>query len=123
MRRRDRADPRPAGIDEICGCQHPEDDHDEAGCTHTSVERGRLVGSTIPHWPSILDGLRFRWSAADGIDLTTGIAVPVRAYVESHKLIEKTYTMQAGYPGFDRAVLGPQCANSRTGHDSDLQRP
>ena len=60
VRRRDRADPRPAGIDEICGCQHPEDDHDEAGCTHTSVERGRLVGSTIPHWPSILDGLRFR---------------------------------------------------------------
>ena len=42
------------------GCQHPEDDHDEAGCTHTSVERGRLVGSTIPHWPSLLDGLRFR---------------------------------------------------------------
>jgi hypothetical protein len=49
--------------------------------------------------------------------------VPVRAYVESHKLIEKTYMMQASYPVFDRVVPGPQCANSRTGHDSDLQRP
>ena len=42
----------------------------------------------------------------------------MRAYVESHKLIEKTYTMEAGYPRFDRAVTGPQCANG-----PDLQRP
>jgi hypothetical protein len=39
--------------------------------------------------------------------------VSVRADVESHKLIEKTYTMQASYTWFDRAVTGPQCANSR----------
>jgi hypothetical protein len=64
--------------------------------------------STIPNWPATQGGLRFRWSSAEGIDLETGIAVPLRAYVESHELIVKTYDMSAGYPGFERAVPGPQ---------------
>ncbi len=39
----------------------------------------------------------------------------MRAYVESHKLIEKTYTMEAGYPGFDRAVTGPHVRTAELG--------
>ncbi len=47
------------------------------------------------------------WSAEPGIDLLTGPAVIVRAYVESHALATAMGTDDVVYPGFTRAVLSP----------------
>ncbi|GCA98588.1 MULTISPECIES: hypothetical protein [Mycolicibacterium] len=58
----------------------------------------------IPNWPNELDGLRFRWTAEPGIDLLTGPAVPLRAYLESYRVGYMTKTIDTVYPGFQRAV-------------------
>lgn len=56
------------------------------------------------HWPQSLDGLRFRWTAEPGIDLLTGPAVPLRAYIESHRTGDFTLDPENVYPGFQQAV-------------------
>ena len=60
--------------------------------------------TTLPNWPPLANGLRFVWSAENGIDLTSGLAVPVRAYFESKWLAEHANTLAVTYPGFSRAV-------------------
>ncbi|WP_078327637.1 hypothetical protein [Mycobacteroides salmoniphilum] len=63
----------------------------------------------FPNWPAALNDFRFRWSAEPGIDLLNGPAVPLRAYLESHRIGDYTQDLQAVYPGFDQAVAkGPK---------------
>ncbi|MFN3006635.1 hypothetical protein [Mycolicibacterium wolinskyi] len=56
------------------------------------------------NWPQTLDGFRFRWTAEPGIDLLSGPAVPLRAYLESHRVGDLTSNVDDAYPGFSRAV-------------------
>lgn len=58
------------------------------------------------NWPAMLNDFRFRWAAAPGIDLASGPAVPLRAYLESYRIWSLTQDAEATYPGFDRAVPG-----------------
>ena len=51
------------------------------------------------NWPAEANEFRFHWAAAPGIDLETGPAVALRAYVESYRL--------AGFAGGDHSVVYP----------------
>ncbi|WP_157890503.1 hypothetical protein [Mycolicibacterium goodii] len=75
-----------------------------ATACHGDGGNGPLEQPKFPNWPQSLDGLRFRWSAEPGIDLLTGPAVPLRAYLESHRTGDFTLDPQNVYPGFQRAV-------------------
>lgn len=56
------------------------------------------------HWPNILDDFRFHWSSATDVELTTGVAVPIRAYIESWYVATWTNDPDNVYPGFLRAT-------------------
>ena len=56
------------------------------------------------NWPESLGDFRFGWSAEAGVDLVSGPAVPLRAYLESYRIAQLTKDIGAAYPGFDRAV-------------------
>ena len=56
-------------------------------------------------WGGPEHDLRAQWVAEPGIDLLTGIAIPVRAYIESFQLAQFTQNANDLYPGFDHAVL------------------
>jgi hypothetical protein len=45
-----------------------------------------------------------QWDGEPGIDLVTGVAVPLRAYLESRLLAQYTGNFDTVYPGFTRAV-------------------
>ena len=47
---------------------------------------------------------RYQWTAGPGIDLVTGPAVPIRAYMESRMDAQTMGTIDYAYHGFDRAV-------------------
>lgn len=53
----------------------------------------------FPNWPAEANEFRFHWSSAPGIDLDTGPAVALRAYVESYRL--------AGFAGGNPSVVYP----------------
>lgn len=74
------------------------------GCqtTHDQSPHSRKTG--FPNWPEALQDFRFRWSADPGIDLGLGPAVPLRAYLESHRVGDYTLDPNTTYPGFHRAV-------------------
>ncbi|WP_133056239.1 hypothetical protein [Mycolicibacterium tusciae] len=59
---------------------------------------------TFTNWPQSLADFRFRWAAEPGIDLVSGPAVPLRAYLESYRIAELTREIGDVYPGFERAV-------------------
>lgn len=59
---------------------------------------------TFANWPQSLADFRFRWAAEPGVDLGSGPAVPLRAYLESYRIGQLTGDIGAAYPGFDRAV-------------------
>jgi hypothetical protein len=59
------------------------------------------------NWPQNLNDFRFRWSADPGFPLDTGWAVPLRAYLESLRIIYYTRDRDAGYPGLKRATPEP----------------
>ena len=61
-------------------------------------------GPTFGNWPEALGDFRFQWGAEPGIDLVSGPAVPLRAYLESYRIGQLTGDIGAAYPGFDRAV-------------------
>ena len=52
----------------------------------------------------VCSDFRFGWSAEAGVDLVSGPAVPLRAYLESYRIAQLTKDIGAAYPGFDRAV-------------------
>lgn len=56
------------------------------------------------NWPSLLDEFRFKWTASPGIDVTTGPAMIVRAYLESYAVAQSTLDADNVYPGFNRAT-------------------
>jgi hypothetical protein len=55
-------------------------------------------------WPEALSDFTVAWTAEPGIDLTTGPAVVVRAYVESYYLAYLTDDEKYLYPGFAQSV-------------------
>jgi hypothetical protein len=62
-------------------------------------------GQSATHrWGGMVSDLRVQWGAEPGIDLLTGTAVPVRAYLESRELAQYTGNLDDAYPGFTRAV-------------------
>ncbi|MDT5112086.1 MAG: hypothetical protein QOE20_3976 [Mycobacterium sp.] len=60
--------------------------------------------AAIDRWGGLLSDLRYQWDAEPGIDVTTGAAIPVRAYIESRILAQSTGNLDYAYPGFTRAV-------------------
>jgi hypothetical protein len=70
-----------------------------AGCS--------LFGARAPEnqrWGGLVSELRAQWTAEPRIDLMTGVAVPVRAYLESFQLAQFTGNADDLYAGFTRAV-------------------
>jgi hypothetical protein len=57
-------------------------------------------------WPKQLSDFTIVWTAESGIDLTTGAAVVVRAYLESFELASATGDARYLYPGFEQATKG-----------------
>ena len=58
----------------------------------------------FPNWPTSLNEFRFHWSADPNIDMTTGPAVPIRAYLESYYVASVTASLGNVYPGFLRST-------------------
>jgi hypothetical protein len=71
--------------------------------------------NAIERWSGAAADVRYRWSADPGIDLLSGPAVIVRAYIESVELAEIMFSADYVYPGFDRAVSpdGPNYVGPR----------
>ncbi|MGB3483510.1 MAG: hypothetical protein WBB07_15010 [Mycobacterium sp.] len=63
--------------------------------------------SVAEPWTGVMANVNAVWSAEPGIELITGPAVVVRAYVESRALASAMGTIDVVYPGFTRAVLSP----------------
>lgn len=86
----------------LSGCSSPPPPND-----------GAAKPPTYPNWPETLAGFRFRWTAEPGIDLLTGPAVPLRAYLESYRVGYFTPRSRekrprfVAYPGFFNAVAEP----------------
>jgi hypothetical protein len=59
---------------------------------------------SIQRWSGLLSDLRYQWDGEPGIDILTGAAVPVRAYIESRWLAGSMGSLDYAYPGFTRAV-------------------
>jgi hypothetical protein len=59
---------------------------------------------SIDRWGGLLSDLRYQWDAEPAIDVATGAAVPVRAYIESRMLAQSMGSLDYTYPGFARAV-------------------
>lgn len=74
-----------------------------AGCGPPTVEHRGAPAPKIP-WTGTLSEYRVVWSAEPGIDLLTGAAVVVRAYIESVYVAETAGDIGYVYPGFTRAV-------------------
>lgn len=53
----------------------------------------------------------YQWTAGPGIDLLTGPAVPVRAFLESRLDSQTMHNLDYAYPGFDRAVAESEDRN------------
>lgn len=72
------------------------------GCTpHPPTEAPE---SPPAGWPEALSDFTVAWTAEPGIELTTGPAVVVRAYVESYYLAYLTDDEKYLYPGFAQSV-------------------
>jgi hypothetical protein len=59
---------------------------------------------TIERWSGLTGDLRAQWTAEPGIELLSGPAVPVRAYLESRWLAQWAGNLDHAYPGFTDAV-------------------
>jgi hypothetical protein len=82
-----------------------------AGCRTTTAPppptSTPTAGQQPGGWPKKLAEFRFRWSAEPGFELTTGQAVPLRAYLESRLVVSYTDDVAAAYQGFERATPAP----------------
>lgn len=92
-----------------------------AGCAPTPAPSTTTPApqpqSVFPNWPNNLNGFRFHWAAAPGVDLTTAPAVALRAYLESYRVVGLTRgDINAAYPGFLRST--PE----NSPHDFDPRR-
>jgi hypothetical protein len=59
---------------------------------------------SIQRWADLLSDLRYQWDGEPGIEVLTGPAVPVRAYIESWMLAQSMGNLDYAYPGFTHAV-------------------
>jgi hypothetical protein len=79
-----------------------------SGCDTNTTESPTTADNSpaqlSPNWPSLLNDFRFHWTAEPGIDVTTGPAMVVRAYVESHGVATYTLNTENVFPGFKRAT-------------------
>lgn len=79
-----------------------------AGCASTAQPDSESTSTQseqrYPNWPALLSDFRFHWTAAPGVNLTTGPAVAVRAYMESYEIANMTFDINNVYPGFMRAT-------------------
>jgi len=58
----------------------------------------------FPNWPASLNEFRFHWTAEPSVDIATGAAVPIRAYLESYYVASFSANLENVYPGFMRAT-------------------
>lgn len=77
------------------------------GLFHRAAERDLL-------WARGMSAVRVHWTAEPGIDLTEGIAVPVRAYLESCDLVVFTGTLTMHTRGSWTPFLQMKSAAVRT---------
>jgi hypothetical protein len=79
-----------------------------SGC-HTNITKspstaGNSPAQLYPNWPPLLNDFRFHWTAEPGIDITTGPAMVVRAYLESYNTAWFTLNLDNLFPGFRRVT-------------------
>lgn len=86
------------------------------GCTTSDGQ------TTVERWGGVLSDLRIQWSAEPGVDILTGAAVPVRAYIESRWLGQDMGNLDYAYPGFTRAVP-PNAPADSTDSSARNRRP
>jgi hypothetical protein len=77
----------------------------------------------IQRWGGLVSDLRVQWDAEPGIDLLSGVAVPVRAYLESLLLAQHAGNVDYAYPGFTRAVPPDAPADSPDNGARDRRPP
>lgn len=88
-----------------------------------SESTSALPSPQFPNYPAQANDFRFHWTAAPGIDLTTGPAVAVRAYLESIRLAAFAFgDRSAVYPGFLYATPENVGAPGEDGSTIQLQR-
>jgi len=75
---------------------------------------------TFSNWPQSMGDFRFQWAAEPGVDLVSGPAVPLRAYLESYRIAQFTKDIGTAYPGFDRAVPPAEPPRSNASARSEL---
>jgi hypothetical protein len=71
---------------------------------HPPPETPAQPSQLFANWPPLLNDFRFHWTSEPGIDLTTGPAVVVRAYLESYDVATFSFNLDNLYPGFLRAT-------------------
>lgn len=91
-----------------------------AGCQTKDGGESQSTESAFVNWPDKLSDFRFRWGAEPDVDLLSGPAVPLRAYLESHRIGDMTGDARDAYPGFARAV--PHSGKPRDDSRSDLPK-
>lgn len=72
--------------------------------THPAPAPPTTAAAQFPHWPAVMNEVRFVWTAAPDVDLESDVVVAIRAYYESRELAELTQDLDNVYPGFYRAV-------------------
>ena len=77
-----------------------------SACNTETTEPPSATGTEriSPNWPPLLNDFRFQWTAEPGIDVTTGPAMVVRAYLESYGVANFTLNLDNLFPGFRRAT-------------------
>jgi hypothetical protein len=89
-----------------------------AGCA-----RSHESDQSVHRWTGVLADVRVQWYAEPGIELVTGVAVPVRAYLESRLLAQYVGKLDQTYPGFARAVPPNEPQDSPNISARDRQPP
>jgi hypothetical protein len=78
------------------------------GCQTSTTKSPSTEGNSptqlYPNWPPLLNDFRFHWTAEPGIDITTGPAMVVRAYLESYNTAWFTLNLDNLFPGFRRVT-------------------
>lgn len=69
------------------------------GCQTDHATEGSISG-----WSGVVSDVRAQWDATSDIDLLTGAAVPLRAYLESRLIAQYTGDIDNAYTGFTQAV-------------------
>jgi hypothetical protein len=76
----------------------------QTSTTKSPSTEGNSPTQLYPNWPPVLNDFRFHWTAEPGIDITTGPAMVVRAYLESYNTAWFTLNLDNLFPGFRRVT-------------------